>query len=246
MTQENRPLILTPEDGCTDLFGALINTEEFLSRTLGEPLELPDLDDIESPPENDGEGWDNDLRIPVACDLPEYVEQVRDNTYNCENDFNRDFVFTVFTSPDECDWLYSSEDVLVAVTIQRYGGDPRGSSNYGSPEVYKLDDLAESGFLDWKLGWYVEWLDPDDDDQELDRLTPSFPEFGDCEPRPEIVPGESADEEGRYSTGYSSSPTHTLAEDLDDNGAGEWKGGEFYARLDGHPVRCCPDLYIGG
>jgi hypothetical protein len=77
-----------------------------------------------------------------------------DNVYNSENDFDNVFQFSVYGPADTTDWVYA-DDIYVAVVVHK-GGDVRG--NYGACRMYKADNLAESGFLDWTLGWRVEFI----------------------------------------------------------------------------------------
>lgn len=167
-------IIRTPADGCKYLCDAAIATDPFLEATLGSPLDLDIAPD-----------WDNDPEIPAAAGFPDYVELARDNVYNCEQDFSAIFTFTVFGPADCGDWLYA-DDLIVAVCLHR-GGDARG--NYGGPQYYRASNLAECGFLEWKLGFSV--FAPD---------------------------GENLDEDGRFGCGYSSCPTSALEDALDGPG----------------------------
>ena len=130
-----------------------INTELFIQRTIGHNnpengIELPDVI-------HDAEWSDErDLITQFISDREStpYKSVYRDNVYNHENDFSNVFVFEVFASADCSDWCYSG-DIYVSVSVHR-GGDVRG--NYGSTKLYKIADcIAESGFLDWALGWDV-------------------------------------------------------------------------------------------
>jgi hypothetical protein len=84
-----------------------------------------------------------------------YVCTSVDNVYNNENDFSDVFQWQVFYPADSGDWLYA-DDAYVAIKVHQ-GGDVRG--NYGRIRLYKVSDLAGSGFLDWTLGWSVRYSD---------------------------------------------------------------------------------------
>lgn len=106
-----------------------------------------------------------------------------DNVYNNENDFSDVFQWQVFY-PEESrsgDWFYA-DDVYVAIE-PHMGGDPRG--NYGRTRIYKVDCLADSGFLDWVLGWHVQYAN-----------------------------GEEVVENDRFSIGYSSHPFYEMEQHL--------------------------------
>ena len=129
-----------------------INTELFIKRTIGhnnpEGIELPDVI-------HDAEWSDeSDLIKQFISDRDNtpYKSVYRDNVYNHENDFSDVFVFEVFAPENTSDWCYS-DDIYVSVSVHR-GGDVRG--NYGATRLYRVADcIAESGFLDWVIGWNV-------------------------------------------------------------------------------------------
>ena len=109
-----------------------------------------------------------------------------DNTYNNENDLSNDFCWSLVSKGDESDWCWNREPVYLIVAILT-GGDPRGCSNYASCRVFQFDrSMADSGILDWTMGWHLEPVESDD---EID-----------CE---------------EYSPGYHSSPTSALDDALD-------------------------------
>ncbi len=90
----------------------------------------------------------------------------RDNSYNSEQDLSSQINFTIY-GPEGCDWCWA-DDIYVALCVHR-GGDVRG--NYGRCRIYRVDSLADTGFLDWTLGWHVEsaplyGVDQDDLDKE--------------------------------------------------------------------------------
>jgi len=146
-----------------------IDTGAHIEGSLGKPLQLP--------AELDSSNWATESQESLCSWFAvltgnQYTEIFRDNTYNSENDFSSNFVFSIF-APDGCrDWLYC-DDVFVVIETH-LGGDVRG--NYGPFQVFRVDDVAESGFLDWTLGWYAEPINPHSvdyqaklDNQELQR-----------------------------------------------------------------------------
>lgn len=153
-----------------------------------------------------------------------------DNSYNSEQDLYDQIIYQVFVPKGEehGDWYYS-DNVYVAVQIHR-GGDVRG--NYTGTRLYgPVDVLAEIGFLDWTIGWYVQYLD-----------------------------GESADENGRFGIGYASNPTCELADHLTKYSTGGrypqpdrkepvvvWseKHQCFLSRMNGRTVKLFPEVRAG-
>ena len=125
-----------------------------------------------------------------------YREVMRDNVYNHENDFDRVFTFTVYAPQDTDEWFYA-RDVFVAVTLHN-GGDPRG--NYGATRLYRIDSPAESGFLDWVIGWHAD---------------------------PDTIPNGCEIDFERFAVGSSSSPTSELWKAFETD-RGMWRGGAFY------------------
>ena len=134
-----------------------------------------------------------------------------DNTYNHENDFSRQILFSLWVPQnmvddhwssnggvDAADWL-DCDGLIVACNLHR-GGDVRG--NYGDLRFYEVDQIGESSFFDWCVGWRVE-------DGE----------------------GNCLDPQGKYQIGYASNPTHEVEMDFCERG--EWREGKFY--FDGHP-----------
>jgi len=146
-----------------------LDTASHLEASLGVPLELPE--------HLNADGWATEqeealCRWFARLTHQQYEHVTRDNTYNSENDFSSNFVFSVFAPVDRSEWLYC-DDVFIVVETH-LGGDVRG--NYGSFQVFRVDNVAESGFLDWTLGWWAEPINPDAvdhlaklEDQELQR-----------------------------------------------------------------------------
>lgn len=229
-------LVSTPEDGNRWLCDASIDTDAFLTATLGEPIELPDAI---------GNGWDNEPLVRAACEdhalrqwddgeFVEYISAARDNACNSENDFSAVFTFTVYAPHTSGDWCWD-DDCYVAV-CEHLGGDLRG--NYGGVTVYRPDAaLAECGFLDWNLSWGVE--------RAVRRL--------DNRNRVAVV-GWELDENmsERAAVGYASCPSGELASMIGHE-EGEWRGGAFYFEParggsiadDGAVYRATPYSYAG-
>jgi hypothetical protein len=131
-----------------------IDTDVWLERVLGKPIAF----------ECDGR-WlsEQNSRILEFIESAEPGTDYRatdiGNVYNDENDFSSVFQWQVFYPADAGDdWLYA-DDVYVAVE-QHLGGDVRG--NYGAVRLYRADSLADSGFLDWCLGWNVNYASGDE------------------------------------------------------------------------------------
>lgn len=99
----------------------------------------------------------------------EYACTRVDNTYNNENDFESNFQWQVFYPADSGDWVWS-DNVYVAIEIHQ-GGDVRG--NYGRIQLFKLDQLGDSGFLDWCLGWSVRHSDESEPDY-AEQCSPGY------------------------------------------------------------------------
>jgi len=235
-TEEKTELIEIPENGSSWLFDASINTEEFLIRTLGEESPIVDLEimDLE---------WDHDESILGY--LPPGMEFLaRDNTYNSENDFENDFQFSIIGAPGG-DWCW--QDGIYVAIVKHEGGDPRG--NYGRYRLYgPIDSIADSYFLDFSLGWYVEEMPTASPLVDFHTITEGILD-------PDSFEWEQSEEmTERASIGYSSSPISELcrmisAEDSGGNHGedGEWVNGHFYfePREDGSgPLfRACPGHY---
>jgi hypothetical protein len=96
----------------------------------------------------------------------QYRHECRDNTYNSDNDFSANFVFSVYVPEDCADWCWCDD---VFITVERHlGGDVRG--NYGPFAVFRVDQIGESGFFDWVVGWHAEPV-PADADAEWPDLS---------------------------------------------------------------------------
>lgn len=185
----------------------ILDTELHLKESLGEPLELPD--------HINSSNWVSEeepalLRWFARLTCQQYQHNVRDNTYNSDNDLSANFVFTIYT-PENCgDWCYSDDTFITVET--HLGGDVRG--NYSNFKVYRLDNIAESGFLDWTVGWHAEPI-ANDYDSELPEL-------------------QSLND--RFCTGYSSWPTGEVRDNLiSKEPAWNERIGAYVARLQNVP-----------
>ena len=168
-----------------------LDTAGHISASLGDALDLPD-----HLAEHLDNHWASDhepalLRWFARLTHNTYEHVHRDNTYNHDNDFSSNFVFSVFAPVDCSDWLWA-QDVFVVVETH-LGGDVRG--NYGPAAVFRVDCLAESGFLDWVCGWFASPINP-----------ASINYLADAE-HPEL---QAAND--RLCIGYSSHPTSELSQ----------------------------------
>ena len=160
----------------------ILNTDAHIKAALGDPIELPEYVDSGS--------WANESdslrRYLSFLDCGPIIQHCRDNTYNSENDLSAQFIYTIFAPHDVADWLWA-DDIYVAIE-KHLGGDVRG--NYSDFQVYKVDNIAETGLFDIVCGWYVEPV-------------------GFTAPSPEL---ENIND--RLCVGYSSHPTSQLSDYL--------------------------------
>lgn len=146
-----------------------INLEEHLEQTLGQPIKLPPtLGDRLS------DDWANQCEEDLLALFElitgvQYEQAHRDNSYNQDSDLDSFMVWTVYAPVGCADWCWQ-RDLFVVVEIGA-GGDPRYCS-YGPAKVYRLDDvcLGDCGFLDWRLGWWLEPVAGGYDRDLLDNL----------------------------------------------------------------------------
>ena len=189
-----------------------LDTDSHIEESLGSPIALPD--------HIDQSDWVSEqepalLRLFARLTHQQYEQIHRDNTYNGENDFSANFVFSVFAPVDCSDWLYCDD---LFVTIEKHlGGDVRG--NYSSFEVYRVDNIAESGFFDWVCGWFASPIATDYDSEYRELQTVN----------------------DRICIGYSSWPTGELRENLMPKTEPAWseKHGCYVARLSDVPFPVC-------
>ncbi len=141
-----------------------IDTDLHILNSLGEPLALPE--------HIDASDWVSEqepalLRWFARETNQQYRAELRDNTYNSENDFSANFVFTIYAPKDCSYWCYQHD---IFVTVEKHlGGDVRG--NYGHFSVFRVDSIADSGFLDWVCGWYASPLPADADAEYPDLVS---------------------------------------------------------------------------
>ena len=167
----------------------------------------------------------------------EFKVLARDNTYNAENDFSHNFTWSIWGPDDTSDWCWN--EVYIAI-CQHYGGDPRNNF-YSTPMLFRCESPAESGFLDWVLGWGCSWSRCHD--------------FLDCEPselddeKAKEIISEVFDDQNTErlnelsSPGYSQNPTCELDDHLDDGDDCYWYDGRAIVRKDGKWLVCCPYHY---
>ena len=154
-----------------------IDTEAWLTRVLGE--EVFDGGELEEAMQGK---WLMQCEYLIleaieAAESRNYKRTSVDNVYNNENDFSSVFQWQVFYPDDASDWFHA-DNVYVAIEVHN-GGDVRG--NYGRVRLYKVDSLADSGFLDWVLGWHVNYSN-----------------------------GEPVPENDRFCIGYASNPFYEM------------------------------------
>lgn len=200
------------------LDGSTINFEAHLEETLGEPIKLPQAiqDILDDNWANSEEAEPSLLSLFELMTGSKYAQKWRDNTYNSESDLDSFAVVTVYadTSCPDCFWR---RDIFVVVEIGS-GGDPRYCS-YGPARIYRVEDcLGDSGFLDWRLGYWAEPISERYDSAMLDAIN------------------------DRLSAYYSSYPYGELESFLDSEPIWSDKRESFIARLEGipYPVRILP------
>lgn len=200
-TMNSSKTLLKAEIGSTCLLDVVIKSADWIEDIAAGEVVGADLEGC----------WDNDDKIVEMMASQGFEAVMRENTFNCENDFDDHLQFTVYADPECGDWLYSS--CMVAICWGDGGADPRYAV-YSTPRLFQFDSLAESGFLDWVIGWYV--TKDGDADFELQET----------------------------SIGYSSNPTHELETFLDCLGEWEgiWCNGLGDTPV--FKVKVGSDLYI--
>jgi len=216
--------VTTPENGSTWLHDAALDTTEFLNATIGDDVSDAMYDAI---PEDRHPSWDGPILTDSGAEIAsylstlegtEYIQVDRCNVYNHENDFSDVFTYTAYAPKDalkQCggEWFYT--DGVYVATCKHLGGDVRG--NYAGPELRKGDCLAESGFLDWMVGWTVEG------------------------------PGLELDDSEEFSPGYSANPGCHMVEKYGDDGEwqeGEFHFHNSDGERTG--IKAIPYSYAGG
>jgi len=203
--------LVTVDPSCLEW--ATLSTEEHIEESLGQPIKLPeDLEELlagDYVTQHEGQVLDY---LEELTGQP-YEHVYRDNTYNHEQDLDSSILWSVFAPVGCSDWLWAN-DVFVSVAIH-IGGDVRG--NYGPDRLYRVDSIAETGFLQVTLGW---WLEPVREVPEYSR--------------------QLDDINSRLSPGYSDYPFGELERSL---AAGckpafSAKRNAWMVRVDGLPVPC--------
>ena len=129
-----------------------IDTETWLTKTLGEPIELPDA--------VHNADWSDEAQeiITFLSEKTETVYQsvTRDNVYNHGNSFSSIFVYELFAPVEsKCfEWSYA-DNIYVSINVH-LGGDAR--VNYGITRLYKISCIGETNFFDWSIGWRLYTL----------------------------------------------------------------------------------------
>lgn len=162
----------------------------------------------------------------------------RDNTYNNENDLSSQINWTIWTDEDSNDdWCYPRGRAFIALCIHQ-GGDVRG--NYGACQVFEWEG-ADSGFLDYQLGWVVERCF---DDEET---TPHDIEDFDDEWATLIEALAKSDERltERCSVGYSQCPSSELWNEVNSDRCYWFNGKAFLTDGDGEWLIATPYSYHG-
>lgn len=214
-------------ENATDLYDSYIDPKKWIEKVTDHEI-LPKEIDPNAPDWDwdDAEGISDWLKsnineygqsIDIDDEKTEKIQwaiQTRENVYNQENDFIDCFTYTIYSPNDE--WYYGP--AIIAICFHR-GGDPRNTA-YDSPRFFYADSLAESGFLDWVIGWDLF-------DEES---------------------GDWLEESEKYSPGYSRYPTGRLDDDIGNQNQDsrvEWLTDEKWhrycrAKLDGKWVHCYP------
>lgn len=159
-----------------------------------------------------------------------FNNEARDNTYNSENDFSSQINFSIWCDEDDHngDWCWPRGRAFIALCIHG-GGDVRG--NYGRTMLLDWEG-ADSGFLDWVLGWEVrtcphlqeagstEYLDI----EQIDDDTAKW-----------IVEGSTRDERlsEEASPGYHSLPSSVLYDEAGTEDCYWFEGSAIIKKEDG-------------
>ncbi len=185
-----------------------LDSEQHITASLGQPIDLPDYL-AEALATDWATEHDEELADHFAMLTGGRYEQFhRDNTYNVESDLSQFYVWSVWAPADCSDW-YWANDVFVVVEMGS-PGDPR-CCGYGPAQIYRVDNLAESGFLDTVVGWFAQPIS--------DHYSDNDPEL------------QTANE--WLSIGYSSNPTCQLRSMLAKGCEPKWsdRHGCYVARL---------------
>lgn len=122
----------------TSLSGFSINSAELMAQSLPNRAEVPDwMDDMLC----DGNLSDDDICTLAYVQTGEkYLVSDTIYTVNSENDLDHDFSIKVFYPESSADYLWC---LNVYVLIDNC-------------DLYVCDSVAESGILEWSLGYYLE------------------------------------------------------------------------------------------
>lgn len=206
-------------------YDACIDTDVFIERTLGQDRELCD-----GLPDSYNDTHCRELRDRMDEFGYEFV--AGGATCNNENDLSDDFIYAIYAKDSCSDWCWG--EVIVAVQMGGYQGA------YGDVRLFAVDSVADTGFLDWVVSWYVErevTILPET------RFATALTEWNDWTELSE-----------RASCGYSSNPGYEMRKTIDaeyagcDDERGEWDDGVFYfCDEDGDyiGVRAVPYSYAG-
>lgn len=142
-----------------------------VAETLGVPIKLPPALEClcEKHWANTEEVEPNLLALFELMTGSTYEQVARDNTFNHENSLDGYFVYTVYAPVGCNDWVWT-RDVFVVIE-QGAGGDPRYSA-YSTAQIYHLSDgtVADSGFFDTTLSWWLEPISDLYDPKAIDWL----------------------------------------------------------------------------
>ena len=187
-----------------------IDTDAHIACSLGQPLSIPDHISTAL-----GDQYVSDCEAVFCRWFARLTHNTyhlvhRDNTYNHEQDLTEQVIFTVFAPVAASDWCWC--DDLFIVIERHLGGDVRG--NYGEAEVFRVDSLADKGFLDWCVGWHVAPVNPARGTSELERIN------------------------DRLTIGYSSRPTSELEQIVRAGSKPVWseRRGSWVAVLEDYPA----------
>ena len=135
-----------------------IIVSEHIENSLGKPITLPPS--VQETLERVifcEEAEEDLLSLFTLMKGCKYEQVALDNTHNYDNDLDQFFVYTVYAPSGTSDWMWK-RDCFVTIEMGS-GGDPRYSV-YGTAQVYDLgdDQLGDSGFFNWTLGWYARYV----------------------------------------------------------------------------------------
>lgn len=173
--QENK-LMVEIRLGKAGIYDCSIDLDSHLHETFGKPLTLPE--DLE---EKLSEDWAIESEKDILNFLRKltgksYFRAQRDNTCNYETDFDRFFVYTVYSPEGVSDWAWA-DNCFVTIEIGD-PGDPRYVS-YSPAQIYQLKDecIGDTSFLTWRLSWRADPIGcgfKGSSEEELESLNERF------------------------------------------------------------------------